>query len=120
MNFCADVKSGTQDTLPRMLADRKKQQVPMIIREKISTVREPPACMCKNISSKITCELAIGQHLVTNPECAKTYTDSNFWIIGQTTSFHLGVLESVYIMTQNPVLCGQKDSVSLQGSSTKQ
>ena len=52
------------------------------------------------------------QHLTTNPECAKTYTDDNFRIIGQArSSFHLGVLESVYIKTQNPVLCRQKEFV---------
>ena len=65
--------------------------------------------MCKNISYKINCESAIGQHLTKNPECAKTYTDDNFRIIGQArSSFHFGVLESIYIKTQNPVLCGQK------------
>ena len=53
-----------------------------------------------------------GQHLLTNPECAKTYTDDNFRIIGQgRSSFHLSVLESVYIKTQNPVLCKQKDFI---------
>ena len=47
-----------------------------------------------------------------NPECAKTYTDDNFRIIGQgRSSFHLSVLESVYIKTQNPVLCKQKDFI---------
>ena len=52
----------------------------------------------KNISSTINCESAKGQHLITNPECAKTYTDDNFRIIGQArSSFHLDVLESVYI-----------------------
>ena len=46
------------------------------------------------------------------PECAKIYTDDNFRIIGQArSSFHLGVLESVYIKTQNPVLCRQKEFV---------
>ena len=60
----------------------------------------------------INCESAIGQHLLTNPECAKTYTDDNFRIIGQgRSSFHLSVLESVYIKTQNPVLCKQKDFI---------
>ena len=50
--------------------------------------------------------------LLTNPECAKTYTDVNFRIIGQgRSSFHLSVLESVYIKTQNPVLCKQKDFI---------
>ena len=68
--------------------------------------------MCKNISSIINCESAIGQYLITNPECAKTYTDDNFWIIGKArSSFHLGGLESVYIKTQNPVGCRQKEFV---------
>ena len=59
--------------------------------------------MCKKNNSNINCESAIGQHLIANPECAKTYTDDNFRIIGQArSSFHLSVLESVYIKTQNP------------------
>ena len=63
-----------------------------------------------NYSYKINCESAIGHHLIANPECAKTYNDDNFRIIGQArSSFHFGVLESVYIKTQNPVLCRQKE-----------
>ena len=63
-------------------------------------------------NSNINCESAIGQHIIANPECAKTYTDDNFRIIGQArSSFHLSVLESVYIKTQNPVLCRQKEFV---------
>ena len=94
------------------LADRIKQHVPTSTRKKSSTVREQPPRMCKNISSKINCESAIGRHLITNPECAKTYTDNNFRIIAQArSSFHLGVLESIYIKTQNPVLCRQKEFV---------
>ena len=59
---------------------------------------------------------AIGQHLITNPECAKTYIDDNFRIIGQArSSFHLGVLESVYIKTQNAVLCKQKEFIFTLG-----
>ena len=91
------------------LADRIKQHVPTSIRKKSNTVREQPPRLCKNNNSKINCESAIGQHLLTNPECAKTYTDDRFRIIGQArSSFHLSVLESVYIKTQNPVLCKQK------------
>ena len=42
----------------------------------------------------------------------QTYTDDNFRIIGQARSlFHLGVLESVYIQTQHPVLCRQNEFV---------
>ena len=94
------------------LADRIKQHVPTSIRKKSNTVREQPPRLCKNNNSKINCESAIGQHLLTNPECAKTYTDDNFRIIGQgRSSFHLSVLESVYIKTQNPVLCKQKDFI---------
>ena len=82
----------------------------MSIRKKSSTVREQPPRRCKNNNAKINCESAIGQHLITNPECAKTYTDDNFLIIGQArSSFHLTVLSSVYIKTQSPVLCRRKE-----------
>ena len=54
----------------------------------------------------------IGQHLIKIPECAKTYTDGNFRIIGQARSFfHLSVLEPVYIKTLNPVLYKQKEFI---------
>ena len=80
------------------LADRIKQHVPPSIRKKSSTVREQPPRICKKKNAKINCESAIGQHFIANPECAKTYTDDNFRIIGQARSyFHLSVLESVYI-----------------------
>ena len=40
------------------------------------------------------------------------YNDDKFRNVGQArSSFHLGVLESVYIKTQNPVLCRQKEFV---------
>ena len=93
------------------LVDRIKQHVPTSIRKKSNTAREQPPRICKNNKSKINYESAIGQHLIANPECAKTYTDDNFRIIGQArSSFHLSVLESVYIIkTQNPVLCRQKE-----------
>ena len=63
-------------------------------------------------SEKYNCESSIGQHLIVNPECAKTYRNDNFWIVGQArSSFHLSVLESVYIKIQNPILCRQKEFV---------
>jgi len=94
------------------LADRIKQHVPISIRKKSNTVREQPPSICKKNNYKNNCESAIGQHLIENPECAKTYTDNNFWIIGQArSSSHLNVLESVDINTQNPVLCRQKELV---------
>ena len=63
----------------------------------------------------------IGQHLLENPECAKMCTDEKFRIIGQAeSSFHIGVLESVYIKTQNPVLCRQKEFVVSLGLFNKE
>ena len=42
----------------------------------------------------------------------KTYTDDDFWIIGQARFvFDLNVLESVYTKTLRPVLCKQNEFV---------
>ena len=94
------------------LADRIKQHIPTSIRTKNATIREQPPSMSKNSNPKMKSDSAIGQHLIKNPECAKTYSDHIFQIIGQArSSFHLCVLESVYIKTQNPVLCKQKEFI---------
>ena len=74
------------------LAGRIKQHVPTSIKKKSNTVREQPSRLCKNNSCKINCESAIGQQLLTNPECTKIYTDDNFRIIGQAR-FHFFHLE---------------------------
>ena len=88
------------------LADRIKH-VPTSIRKKSYASREQPLRIRKNNKFKINCESAIGQHLIANPECAKTYTDDNFGSLGKQDR----VLESVYIKTQNPVLCRQEEFV---------
>ena len=94
------------------LADRIKQHAPISIRKKNNTISEQSPRIYKNNNSELNCELAIGLHLIANTECAKSYTDDNFRIIGQARlSFHLSVLESVYIKTQSPVLCRQKEFV---------
>ena len=94
------------------LADRIKQHVLTSIRKKSNAVREQLPCLCKNNNAKINCESAIGQHLITNPECAKTHMDDNFWIMRQArSSFHLSVLGSVYIKTRNPVLYRHKEFI---------
>ena len=49
-------------------------------------MREQPPRMCKNSNPKMKFDLAMG-HLIKNPECAKTYTDDNFPIIGQDRPF---------------------------------
>ena len=99
---------------PQRLADRIKQHVSTSIKKKKNTAREQPPGICNNNKSKINCESAIGQDLIANPECAKTYTGDNFWIIGQARSpFQLRVLETVHIKTQSPVLCRQELFFSL-------
>ena len=60
---------------------------------------------------KMTCDSAKVQHLITYPECAKTYTDDNFRVIGQAWSSKISVLESVYIKNQKPVLCKQEEFI---------
>ena len=103
------------------LADRIKQHVHTTIRTKRNIIREQPPSMCKNSNSKMKSDSAIEQHLIKNPECAKTYSDDNFRTKGQAkSSFHLSVLESVYIKTQNPVLCKQKEFIFSLDSSSKQ
>ena len=68
--------------------------------------------MSKNSNPKMKCDSAIGQHLIKNPESVKPYTDDNFRIIGQArSSFHLSVLESVYITTQKPGLLETKEFI---------
>ncbi len=58
----------------------------------------------------------IGQHLHDNPECAKAYSANGLRVIRQARStFHLGILESVYIKTRDPLLCGQKVFFSASG-----
>ena len=80
--------------------------------------------MCKNSNSKINCQLIMRQHLTTNPGCAKAYVEDNYRIIGQArSSFHLSVLESVYIKTHN-TSCVDKESsfshlYSLENNLTK-
>ena len=84
----------------------------MRIRKKGNAVIERLPRLCKSKNSKSNGEWAIGKHLPTNPECAKTNTDESSRIIRQArSSFHLGFLESGYIKTQNPVLCRQKEFV---------
>ena len=65
-----------------------------------------------------TCDSAIGQHLLENPDCAKNYNGDMFHdrIIGKArSSFNLVVLESIYISTKKPLLCRQKEFVFTLG-----
>ena len=64
------------------IADRITQHVPTSIRTKNTLLREEPPRMCKNSNSKMESDSSIGHYLIKNPECAITYSDDNFRIIG--------------------------------------
>ena len=94
----------------RRLADRIKQHVPISIRTKNTTTREQPRRMCKNSNSKMKSDSAIGQDLISNPECAKTYIDDNFRIIGQAKSFFLLSILNQFISRLKIQSCANKKS----------
>ena len=60
-------------------------------RKESNIVREQPPHICTKKNSNSNFELAIGQHLIANPECANTYTEDNRLIGKARLSFHLCV-----------------------------
>ena len=55
---------------------------------------------------------AIGDHLLSNADCARHYSDHNFKILTRgRNQFHLKTLESLFIQTLKPDLCKQKQYV---------
>lgn len=56
---------------------------------------------------------AIATHLSMNVQCASVYSDTCFNVLSRGRSkYHLWVLESVYIHTQKPSLCIQKNNIA--------
>ena len=74
--------------------------------------QQPPrSCSSKNIA-KTSDSIAIRQQLLDNPDCAKLHNDDMFPIISRAwLSFHLAVLESIYIQTKKPPWFRQKEFV---------
>ena len=69
---------------------------------------------CQRNGGKSDCDSAIGQHLLENEQCALNY-DKRFSILATVrSSFHLHLLEIVYIKIQRPVLRRQKEFVYSQ------
>ena len=86
-----------------------KQHLPPNIRNKTAPQREQPP---RSRNTVKTSDSAIGQYLLNNQDCAKLYNDDMFQIIGRAqASFHLAVLESIYIQTKKPPLCRQKEFI---------
>ena len=104
------------NSITQRLEDRIKQHVPSHIRNKTHPKREQPSRSCKTKITTKTCDSAIGQHLLENPDCANNYNCDMFRIIGKArSSFHLAVLESIYISSKKPLLCRQKEFVFTLG-----
>jgi len=73
-----------------------------------------PKCHCKSstqqvpLTQSLSCDSAIELHLLCNPICAH-YDDKRFSILAKgCSSFHLSILQAVFIKTSNPILCRQK------------
>ena len=110
--FTCQCDSGYVGRTTQRLGDRIKQHVPSNIRNKTAPQREQPPRSCRSRNTVKTSDSAIGQHLLDNPDCEKLYNDDMFRIIGRArSSFHLAVLESIYIKTKKPPLCRQKEFV---------
>ena len=74
---------------------------------------------CKITSTpSVSCDSAIGQHLLENEECAKKKKKNDaqsFTFATARSLFHLSNLEANYINSSQPILCRQKEFVySLQ------
>ena len=96
------------------LGNRIKQHVPSVIRNKTRPSRQQPERLCRS-SQFISCDSAVGKHLLSNKSCAETYSDDNFRILYKCRSaFQLKVMEAIYIKLNDPDLCQQKEFVFQQ------
>ena len=97
------------------LLDRINQHIPKSIRNANSILkRSLPSRACKSSTPNPTqtCDSAIGLHLLLNASCAKHYHQDRFRLLARgRSSFHLSVLESIFIKTSSPDLCRQKEFV---------
>ena len=58
---------------------------------------------------------SIHQHLLNNPVCAENYLDNRFEILSRArNTYHLSVLESLFIRTREPKICKQRDFYNLK------
>ena len=84
------------------LADRISQHVPVHLLKAIKTKRLDGIPSSSSRSS-------IAQHLINNPQCAESFSKSQFSIISKARSeFHLKVLEALFIHNMRPLLCKEK------------
>ena len=99
------------------LRDKINQHISRCIRSDKRPTINLPNRECKITStSSISCDSAIGQHLLENEDCAKHYNDAQFSSLATArSSFHLSVLEATYTISLQLIVCRQKKFVySLQ------
>jgi len=95
------------------LEDRIKQHIPFAIRNNLETGHTQPSRTCKNPTGMpAQSDVAIGHHLLNNPDCAQDYHVERFQIVARAhIKAHLHVLEDTFIHTRAPVHCKQKEYV---------
>ena len=90
-----------------------KQHVPQWLRQQLTSPRRSqPHRSYKRNDTKPDCDCAIGQHLSENEQCALKCDNMRFSILATARSFScLNLFEAVYIKTQHPVFCREKEFV---------
>ena len=100
------------------LQERINQHIPQSIRNKEKPTKALPRrnCYVKTPINQLEWELAIGLHLLQNPDCAAQYHDRQCSILAKArTQFHIAAQEAIFIKTQQLILYRQKEFVySLQ------
>ena len=93
------------------LHERITQHIPKSIRNKEKPTKIWPRrnCKAKTPLNQLECDLAIGLHLLQNPDCTAQYHDRQFSILAKARiQFHLAELEAIFIKTQQSIFCWQK------------
>ena len=63
------------------------------------------SCNFRSADTTKTCDYAIGQHLLEKQNCAKNYHGDMFRVNSKArSSFHLAVLDSIYISTKTAIV----------------
>jgi len=98
------------------LQDRIKQHISKSIRNTAaySQTRSQPNRHCKSSTQQVpstqslSCDSAIGLHLLRNLICAQNYDDKQFSILAKVHSPFIRLRSHFH---QNPILCGRKEFV---------
>ena len=105
---CGDLYVGRTK---RRLEDRVEEHVP---EDLLEAVRNPPIAASTRSGKwkpDYKADTSVGQHLVENPiKCGRVFTKDQFSILSRARNEeHVKVLEAIYIMALQPVLCKQKN-----------